>query len=1003
MAKIELLPHNEKAYKKLIECLKNHNITTINHATGTGKSFILLKYMLEHQSKKIMFMAPTYPITEQLIYEHTKELGVSNKYISHVDSMIYPNLLKYKNIEEIEKLVKTYDVFILDEYHRCGSKEWGRIINNIKKIIKEKYPEKKIIGTSATEIRYLDNEKNMKDLLFDGVEASRLDSVEAILQGILPIPNYINYDNESLDKIEIIKRRIKRYIVNKQELENILKIIDNETKEALESMYNQEEIKDYIRKDWKYLGFSAKKENIKKDMNLIRNLFNNIEMQEYVVHSGISKEKNLRTLEEFRKAQKKDKPHILWSINILSEGVHIKDVDCEFQCRRTESPILYFQLIGRLLSYSQRKKTVVIIDLANNLNHHKVIYNFYRELIKRAREILKTDPNNEICNQIIYKMRIIDKSTQIRKKIEELEEKYSKERLIYKLLDDSIKDIEESKEANYFQIYKAEKTIKKYYKYIDLEMFARIKKLRLLKEQKLFQLSIEEYKKMLKEYKNIYELLNKKYKISYDKIMDFISKEYRIPSLFSNNEEERYLAIEMYNNFSKYTSSQQKKIKSYLTEDDTIYEKLIYKNKLEKIDINQLITEIEYIMSLKLPIKNNVIKTLKKEDEDMIEVTQIEKYNSKIIKEIMKDSLKDEEIELISTTIGETNRQSQQIQEEIIERYEQVGLEGVLEESYKKIVDYIKKYKEKPIYEPEKVEHKKNTNPNIDIEKLKESRKLYLTTLILDKLFDEYGYTKKIENELIKTKNQNATETYKEVIKFMKENNYNLPNIKSKDLKEVTLAIAYAKIKGKITGRIQEELESNLEIHNKKKKEIIDSLYRMILKNIGKPIIFTEEEDKIIKEFNNFKMNFTQSELSKIDRAKKISELFYFIVRNNYELPSIKNNDYKEKYLAHFYNSIKNKLTPEEEEIFKEIKEKMKYYKEEFIKKYKSFVQQNKRLPGAGKEEERALQNSYNRWLPYLTSKEQQDLCSKKPSFAMMRNALAAMEREKEEMKGRTK
>lgn len=48
-------------------------------------------------------------------------------------------------------------------------------------IIKEKYPNKKVIGTTATEIRYLDNEKNMNDILFDGVCASELSLSDSIL------------------------------------------------------------------------------------------------------------------------------------------------------------------------------------------------------------------------------------------------------------------------------------------------------------------------------------------------------------------------------------------------------------------------------------------------------------------------------------------------------------------------------------------------------------------------------------------------------------------------------------------------------------------------------------------------------------------------------------------------------------------------------------------------------------------------------------------------------
>ena len=42
---IKLLPHNEKAYESLKQSLNNNQLVAINHATGTGKSFIILKYL----------------------------------------------------------------------------------------------------------------------------------------------------------------------------------------------------------------------------------------------------------------------------------------------------------------------------------------------------------------------------------------------------------------------------------------------------------------------------------------------------------------------------------------------------------------------------------------------------------------------------------------------------------------------------------------------------------------------------------------------------------------------------------------------------------------------------------------------------------------------------------------------------------------------------------------------------------------------------------------------
>ena len=74
--------------------------------------------------------------------------------------MIYANLLS-KNIEE---LAHEYDIIVLDEYHRCGAPKWGEKVNELLELLKKHYPDKKVIGTTATEIRFLDNEKNMNNI-----------------------------------------------------------------------------------------------------------------------------------------------------------------------------------------------------------------------------------------------------------------------------------------------------------------------------------------------------------------------------------------------------------------------------------------------------------------------------------------------------------------------------------------------------------------------------------------------------------------------------------------------------------------------------------------------------------------------------------------------------------------------------------------------------------------------------------------------------------------------
>lgn len=50
-------------------------------------------------------------------------------------------------------------------------------------------PNAKRLGLSATNIRYLDNQRNMAEEIFDGKIASEMTLGEAIVRGILPNRN----------------------------------------------------------------------------------------------------------------------------------------------------------------------------------------------------------------------------------------------------------------------------------------------------------------------------------------------------------------------------------------------------------------------------------------------------------------------------------------------------------------------------------------------------------------------------------------------------------------------------------------------------------------------------------------------------------------------------------------------------------------------------------------------------------------------------------------------
>ena len=224
---IKLFEHNEKAFNKLKEFLRNNILASIDHATGTGKSFITLKYLYENKDKRILYLTPTYAIFDQLFDVHMKKLGIDKKEFKRFDNIIYPNILK----KSMNDLAEDYDIIVWDEYHRCGAKKWGKKIKELKQIIVEKYPNKRIIGLTATNIRYLDNERDMNAELFDCNCVSRLTLDESILKGLLPSPTYINTYSSCDIKLDNLKKSLKGFDVNTNKLQTEL-ISDEELESA---------------------------------------------------------------------------------------------------------------------------------------------------------------------------------------------------------------------------------------------------------------------------------------------------------------------------------------------------------------------------------------------------------------------------------------------------------------------------------------------------------------------------------------------------------------------------------------------------------------------------------------------------------------------------------------------------------------------------------------------------------------------------------------------------
>ena len=166
MEGIELYPHNQKAYDNLCAMLRDSNRACVVQPTGTGKFVIIAKMAQDNPGKNFLLLGTNdYMYIDQMANLSDIAPGFTPK---NLQFMTYATAMaKARCGDEIPRC----DVIVADEFHHCGAPEWGKGVQ----YVVENNPDAKIVGFSATPIRYSDEGRNMADEMFVGNIASSME------------------------------------------------------------------------------------------------------------------------------------------------------------------------------------------------------------------------------------------------------------------------------------------------------------------------------------------------------------------------------------------------------------------------------------------------------------------------------------------------------------------------------------------------------------------------------------------------------------------------------------------------------------------------------------------------------------------------------------------------------------------------------------------------------------------------------------------------------------
>lgn len=350
---VDLKPHNLETYEKIKEIFKTSNRACVVQPTGSGKSYLALKLFEDNPSVKKLVLEPQHYIREQLQAKVTENMG-------EVQFITYSKLAKMSD-EDIVALKP--DIIVLDEFHRAGAKEWGG--KGVKRLL-EFYPVCKVLGLSATPIRYLDNGRNMAEELFDGAMANNISLSEAIVQRILPMPRYICGLYCLNGEVESINKKIEQSYNNPEEKKTLLKQVQEMKKQLDKSNGVSSILHKYILEpDSKYIVFCKDIKHLYQMKPMLEQWFVEAgfkDVRMYIVHS-----KNENKDAEFIKFKEDDDEGIrlCLTVSMLNEGVHVDGIDGVIMLRNTISAGLFLQQIGRAISCNS-KGIPLILDLVAN-------------------------------------------------------------------------------------------------------------------------------------------------------------------------------------------------------------------------------------------------------------------------------------------------------------------------------------------------------------------------------------------------------------------------------------------------------------------------------------------------------------------------------------------------------------------------------------------------------------------------------------------------------------
>ena len=419
---VSLSGRNKNVYVLVDNKLIVDDSCTIISAPGTGKSFISMELVSRNKDKDILYLAPTNAILNQYKRHMAEEGLLGDVDCNDMDEInrrlkiYYPKLQlhtyswfhKHQTSGDLND--KNYDYLICDEYHHTGGEKWYISFNDFKSVHKNT----KYFGMSATPQR-MDGQATM--FSYDNDVVYEYSLAEAIVDGELPIPIYVDCGIRYMGEILKSRQTIKDEFPEGREKQKLLKEI-NEFIHNINCYDNLPKVfSKYIPDNSKVLYFCPPSNSQDRDNNT-KAIYEAYDNRDKVFGDISSNIRYYMSFGEYKDSEKEEEEFIndnylgikvLYTVNKYNEGVHSENTNVLVMGRGTFSVPLFVQQLGRGLAAGKNNgERPIILDLVGNIHiYQEIVEEVRREVDKRISEG-RTLPGNVSREEFMSKFEIHD-------------------------------------------------------------------------------------------------------------------------------------------------------------------------------------------------------------------------------------------------------------------------------------------------------------------------------------------------------------------------------------------------------------------------------------------------------------------------------------------------------------------------------------------------------------------------------------------------------------------